>query len=328
MNYCLEFMWIYLIVHIILVQLCVRDHIIYLIVLTVVALWACWCRGKTGELFHHQVCNVWRHWWHSRSQISHKTSDILLACTRVGMHLDGSRRSEPLPERTCHFELWTPRASATDPAQGLNLRAGSGRAPCVRRSREHEERTAAGREKNAEGPKNTSIWKYIYIPGMLFLWKHLICCWLNWRPLVGRDTCSHLARALLGLQFKSWLQVYHHLLLFMAVRNIPNIIMWHSTIYAACGILCWHNWRRWAWTSSYVVNRTEQLYDSTARIAGPPFIQPRKWRRRRIHIRTAFVTVFWEKGQQIWLLYNCISDGTDNRNCYEEIYVLFSQLNF
>ena len=39
---------------------------------------ACWCRGQP---FHHQVSNVWRHWWHSRSQVSHEPSDMFLTCT-------------------------------------------------------------------------------------------------------------------------------------------------------------------------------------------------------------------------------------------------------
>ena len=47
--------------------------------------------------------------------------------------------------------LSTSRARATDLGRGANLRIGSGRAPCVPRSREHEERSAAGREKNGEG---------------------------------------------------------------------------------------------------------------------------------------------------------------------------------
>ena len=50
--------------------------------------------------------------------------------------------------------LWTSRARATDLGQGSTLPAGSRRAPCVRRSREHDERAAAGRaKKNAEWPK-------------------------------------------------------------------------------------------------------------------------------------------------------------------------------
>ena len=54
--------------------------------------------------------------------------------------------------------LWTPRARAADLGQGPNLRKGSGLAPSVLGSREHEERRMAGGEKNAEGLK-----KHIYI---------------------------------------------------------------------------------------------------------------------------------------------------------------------
>ena len=63
-----------------------------------------------------------------------------------------SGRATLNPQSTCH-------GSRPDP----NLRVGSGRPPCVPRSREHEERTAAGREKNAEGPKKHTYYIYIYI---------------------------------------------------------------------------------------------------------------------------------------------------------------------
>ena len=59
---------------------------------------------------------------------------------------------------------------ATDLGQGPNLRAGSGRAPCVPRSLEHEERAAAGREKKAEGPKKHIYYIYIYIVYMYEYW--------------------------------------------------------------------------------------------------------------------------------------------------------------
>ena len=63
------------------------------------------------------------------------------------------------PSPSGHATL-TPGARAADLGQGPNLVAGSGRAPCVLRSRQHGERPAAGREKNAEGPKKHS---YIYV---------------------------------------------------------------------------------------------------------------------------------------------------------------------
>ena len=50
--------------------------------------------------------------------------------------------------------LSTPRACATGFRRAPNLRMASGRDPCVPRSREHEERPAAEREKNDEGWKN------------------------------------------------------------------------------------------------------------------------------------------------------------------------------
>ena len=49
--------------------------------------------------------------------------------------------------------LVTPRTRATDLGQDPNLRAGSGRAPCVPRSREHEKRPSAGREKYRRAKK-------------------------------------------------------------------------------------------------------------------------------------------------------------------------------
>ena len=49
--------------------------------------------------------------------------------------------------------LSTPRARATDLGRGPNLLIGSGRAPCVPRSREDEEKPAAGKEKMTNGEK-------------------------------------------------------------------------------------------------------------------------------------------------------------------------------
>ena len=58
---------------------------------------------------------VWRHWWHSRSQISHYPSDLLLTCAWGCRGLDDPTCSEYLPEGTCHFESpeHVPRTSAT-----------------------------------------------------------------------------------------------------------------------------------------------------------------------------------------------------------------------
>ena len=83
----------------------------FLVVLKVVAWLACWCWGK---LFHHQVSIVRRHWWHSRSQILHGSSVILLTSTWVCRDLDGFTRSEGLPEGTCDFKPpeHAPRTSA------------------------------------------------------------------------------------------------------------------------------------------------------------------------------------------------------------------------
>ena len=52
------------------------------------------------------------------------------------------------PQNTCHGPRPEPK-----------VRAGSGRAPYVPRSRGHEERSAAGREKNATFPSPSNIWR-------------------------------------------------------------------------------------------------------------------------------------------------------------------------
>ena len=69
---------------------------------------------------------------------------------RVGLHGPGWLNVLGMPPRA-DVPLSTPRARATDLARGPNLRMGSGRALCVPRRREHEEKPAAGREKTAEG---------------------------------------------------------------------------------------------------------------------------------------------------------------------------------
>ena len=70
-----------------------------------------WSHVGVGEiLFHHQVCNAWRHWWHATSQMSHETSDlfktwwkiIIYVSLRIG--LEGSTCSECPAERTCQFQ--------------------------------------------------------------------------------------------------------------------------------------------------------------------------------------------------------------------------------
>ena len=80
---------------------------------------------------------------------------FIMYYVRVGLHGPGWLNVLGMPPRA-DVPLSTPRASATDLGRGPNLRMGSGRAPCVPRSREHEERRAAGRENNAEG-------MYVYV---------------------------------------------------------------------------------------------------------------------------------------------------------------------
>ena len=54
--------------------------------------------------------------------------------------------------------LSTPSARATDFGRGPNLRIGSGRAPRVPRSREHEERPAPEEKQMPKDEKNTFIY--------------------------------------------------------------------------------------------------------------------------------------------------------------------------
>ena len=87
---------------------------------------------------------------------------LIMHYVRVGLHGPGWLYVLRILPRG-DVPLSTPRARATDLGRGPNLRMGSGRAPCVPRSREHEERPAAGREKNAEGWKeHTYLYIYIY----------------------------------------------------------------------------------------------------------------------------------------------------------------------
>ena len=104
--------------------------------------------------------NVWRHWRHSRSQISREPSDILLTCTLVCMGLHSSNCSESLAVGTCHCE--PPEHVPRTLARAQTCAVVSGRAPYVPRSREHEKRPAAGREKKCRCAKKTHVYMVIY----------------------------------------------------------------------------------------------------------------------------------------------------------------------
>jgi len=83
---------------------------------------------------------------------------VLSSCGVAKKNLRGSRWSETGPVVICQFSrLWTPRARATDLGQGPHLHPVFTRAP---RNREHEERPAGGRAKNA-GVQETSIWRTV-----------------------------------------------------------------------------------------------------------------------------------------------------------------------
>ena len=62
------------------------------------------------------------------------------------MGLDGSTDLECLPERAWLFQP-PDHVARTELGRGPNMSVGSGQAPCVTRSQEHEERPAARREK-------------------------------------------------------------------------------------------------------------------------------------------------------------------------------------
>ena len=137
----------------------------------VVACLACWCRRK---LFHHPVSNVWRHWWHSRSQISHELSDILLPRTWVCRGLDDPTCSECLPAGMCNFEPpeHVPWMTARARTCALVFR----RAPCVPRSREHEKRPTVGRDKTGDVPKNTFTHSNISVIHVSTAFQHAVFC--------------------------------------------------------------------------------------------------------------------------------------------------------
>ena len=94
-------------------------------------------------------------WWRSGSQITWDVGHSFNLY--VGLQRPGWLYVLGIPPRA-DLPLWTPRARATDPGQGPNLGAGSGRPPCLPRNREHEGRPAAGREKNAEWAKKTHLY--------------------------------------------------------------------------------------------------------------------------------------------------------------------------
>ena len=73
---------------------------------------------------------------------------IFLTCTWLRMGLDGSTCSEFLPVVTYDFE--PPEKVPRTSSRAHSCAVVFGRAPCVPRSREHEKRPAAGREKNAD----------------------------------------------------------------------------------------------------------------------------------------------------------------------------------
>ena len=76
--------------------------------------------------------------------------DLFIYYVRVGMHEPGWLYVLGMPPRA-GLPPPIPRARATDLGRGPNLGIGCRRAPCVPRSREHEEKPAVGREYNADG---------------------------------------------------------------------------------------------------------------------------------------------------------------------------------
>ena len=80
----------------------------------------------------------------------------------VCMGLDGSMCSECLSVVTCDFE--PPKHVPRTSARAHTCVVVFGRALCVPRSREHEERPAAGRDKNIDVQK-TSIWYIVIYKG-------------------------------------------------------------------------------------------------------------------------------------------------------------------
>ena len=120
----------------------------------------------SGKYLFPSPGNVWRH-WHSRSKISHEPSNIFLPCTWVCMGLDGSTCSECLPMVTCYFETQSTCHSARAHTCAVVLE----RVPCVRRSREHEKRPAAGREEKCRCAKKTHL--YIIQGSPSCVWREI-----------------------------------------------------------------------------------------------------------------------------------------------------------
>ena len=113
-----------------------------------------WHIGVGENLFHHQVLpddidDIQDPEYHIRRRT------FFWPVRRFAEAWMTLRARNPFPSGLATLN---PQSTCTDLGQGPNLCAGSGPAPYVPRSREYEERPAAGREKNAEGPK-----KYNYI---------------------------------------------------------------------------------------------------------------------------------------------------------------------
>ena len=103
---------------------------------------------------HHIILVVQQSCW-ILYQVSHEPSDILLTCTWVCMGLDGSTCSESLPEGTCYFE--PPGHVSRTSVRAQTYAVGSGRTPCVPRSREHEKDPRPEEKKMSKCQKNTFI---------------------------------------------------------------------------------------------------------------------------------------------------------------------------
>ena len=130
-----------------------------------------------GELFFdHQVSIVWQHWWHSRSQISHEPSHILLTSAWVCRGLGGPTCSECLPEETCHFEPpeHVPRTSAS--AQ-ICARGPCG-FPACRGAESTRKRPAARRAKKCRSAKKEHSYSKVHI---IVIWYNITyVCMHTW----------------------------------------------------------------------------------------------------------------------------------------------------
>ena len=126
----------------------------YLITLKVVACLASWCRGKPfpspskyclTTLITFKIPNIT---W----DVGHPFN------LYVGFQRPGWLDVLGIPSRG-NLCLWTPRARATDLGRGPNVRAGSGRAPCVPRSRSTRKDPRPEEEKMSKGQK-THLYMY------------------------------------------------------------------------------------------------------------------------------------------------------------------------